>query len=637
MLLPRSLPRELLYTCFRPPVSACRSFQSSSRRGEELQKPFYVTTPIYYVNAAPHIGHLYSSVIADVVARWSRLRNPELPVIFATGTDEFGQKVQLAAAAKEVEPQPFCDEVSQTFRNLADSANVSYTRFIRTTEQAHQDAVQHVWRELVKRKHIYKGSHSGWYCIADECFYTDTQVETVNGITVSKESGRPVEWTEEENYMFRLCAFEKPLLEWVKSNPQAILPSKRYKEVMTFLEDLPNFRDLSISRPRSRLQWGVQVPDDPDHTVYVWLDALVNYLTVVGYPWDGEASTGRTQGWPADVQVVGKDIVKFHAIYWPAFLMALGLDPPKQILAHAHWTMDRKKMSKSTGNVVDPNAAMSKYGADVVRMYLCSVGGNLADDSDWSNERLQNFYDGILRNNLGNLLRRVLSPAIMDRVRKVPFLYRDGEVHDEDKQFHETLQQLPLIVQEHMEKREFGHAANAIQYGLTEANGFFTSRQPWATTKPAAEVARAQFYGYESLRIVGILLQPFMPTKASQLLDSLKATRRDFEAAKVGAEGEGAQLRPEEADFMFHAVSDPVKKTSSRPPRKALPVREIPPDPRGKELPPHLRSSVSTASLSKEKHGASPLSAKRQSLNIKQSTTDEGAPKRHKANSARSR
>ncbi|KZT53833.1 hypothetical protein CALCODRAFT_439498 [Calocera cornea HHB12733] len=576
MRLQRALRRELLRTCLRSPTSAFRNFSTSGRRCEELIKPFYVTTPIYYVNAAPHIGHLYSSVIADIVARWSRLSNPDVPVIFATGTDEFGMKVQQAASAEGKEPQEFCDDVSQKFRDLATIANISCTRFIRTTEQVHQDAVQHVWRELVKRGHIYKGMHSGWYCVADECFYTEPQVEkTVDGVMVrhvSKESGRPVEWAEEENYMFRLCAFQQPLLDWLESNPQAIMPHKRYKEVVKTLEDVASIRDISVSRPKSRLQWGVPVPDDPDHTVYVWLDALINYLTVVGYPWRGEAPTGWAEGWPADVQVVGKDIVKFHAIYWPAFLMALGLEPPKQILAHAHWTKDNRKMSKSTGNVADPNEAMSKFGADAVRMYLCAVGGNLAEDADWSDERLRAFYVGSLRHNLGNLLPRIMSQSIMGRVRKCPFIYtEDAPVHEDDKSLHDTLQRIAAIVQEHVQKREFGHTVHAILYALTEANGYFTKLQPWRTTEPVEVCARGQFYAFETLRIAGILLQPFMPSKATQLLDILKVERRGLEAAKVGAEGEGAHLRVANLEILFPDLNPKPASGATEYPRKKQP------------------------------------------------------------------
>ncbi|KAG8896801.1 methionyl-tRNA synthetase [Tulasnella sp. 417] len=286
-------------------------------------KPYYVTTPIFYVNAVPHIGHLFSGVLADVLTRYARLKDPNREVHFCTGTDEHGLKIQRAAEAKAIAPKPFCDGISTRFEDLAKAAGLSHTRFIRTTEPVHYKAVEHLWRELLAGGWIYKGSHSGWYSVSDEAFYAPNQIIDVEidgeTVKVAKESGSRVEWMEEENYKFRLSAFREKLIEWLESNPRSIVPLERWKEVHSHLaEHVVNdkgekiythpLEDLSISRPSSRLSWGIPVPDDPEHTIYVWIDALTNYITALGYPWSG--SGGKQAAWPADVQVIGVDIVR---------------------------------------------------------------------------------------------------------------------------------------------------------------------------------------------------------------------------------------------------------------------------------------------------------------------------------------
>jgi len=336
----------------------------------------------------PHIGHLYTLVTTDIFSRHARLARPDSVIGFLTGTDEHGLKIQRAAEAENLEPREFCDRISDRFRDLADKAGTSYTRFIRTSEKDHHYAVQHVWRILDSQGLIYKGSHKGWYSIPDECFYTDNQIErrkspgsTRNGsdreIIVSKETGSVVEWTEEENYKFRLSRFRDFLLERYQSDPQVIYPPQQHANVLDLLS--APLEDLSVSRPRNRLHWGISVPNDPAHTIYVWFDALINYLTGAGYPWDTEAQKSQSL-WPPDLQVVGKDIIRFHTVYFPAMLQALNLPPPKRLLAHSHWTVNRRKMSKSIGNVVDPFQVMEDFGTDLVRYYLARVGGRFKDD-----------------------------------------------------------------------------------------------------------------------------------------------------------------------------------------------------------------------------------------------------------------
>ncbi|KAJ1302733.1 hypothetical protein OPQ81_003046 [Rhizoctonia solani] len=416
------------------------STQASVTTGWSL-KPYFVTTPIFYPNADPHIGHLYSMILADILARYSRLRHPLRPVVFSTGTDEHGLKIQQAAKEKEVSPQELCDRLSSKFKVLASNSDISHTRFIRTTDDDHVLAVKRFWKRLVERGHIYKGTHAGWYSVSDECFYPENQVENVKdprtgeSYMVSKESGQRVEWSEEENYKFRLSNFRQPLIEWLQNNPQAIRPEPYYRAILDSLTNDENATpDLSVSRPRSRLQWGIQVPGDQEHTIYVWLDALVNYLTVAGYP-------DNTVAWPADISVIGKDIIRFHAIYWPAFLLALDLPPPKTLLTHGHWTKDRQKMSKSRGNVADPFLAMGynqdgtskqrvvvdpeknrgelDIGVDGVRWYMLRAGGTFETDSDWSHNQARKHYQRELSGSLGNLVSRITAPKLLKFTRRM--------------------------------------------------------------------------------------------------------------------------------------------------------------------------------------------------------------------------
>ncbi len=299
-------------------------------------------------------------------------------------------------------------------QDLSDTAGLGYTRFIRTTEEPHKAAVQHLWRQLDSRGHIYKGSHAGWYAVSDEAFYPEGQLRDVKDVKtgeqykVSIESGQRVEWAEEENYKFKLSAMQKPLLDWLHSDPAPVQPRKYWEQVVAEVE--AGLQDLSISRPASRLYWGIQVPDDTSHSIYVWIDALTNYLTVTGYP------EGAAEAWPADVHVVGKDILRFHAIYWPAMLLAAGLPPPRCVLSHGHWTMDRAKMSKSRGNVVNPFEAIEQYGLDTLRFFLMRVGGSFSTDSDFSHNTLVEYHRKHLQGQLGNLLSRVLAPKILARL-----------------------------------------------------------------------------------------------------------------------------------------------------------------------------------------------------------------------------
>ncbi|KAI8146892.1 tRNA synthetases class I (M)-domain-containing protein [Fennellomyces sp. T-0311] len=428
--------------------------------------------------------------------------------------------IQQAAAKNNATPIEFCNRVSESFRKLADAANISYTTFIRTTEPRHAKAVAELWTELEKNGYIYKGKHEGWYAVSDEAFYASNQVQeaidekTGEKIMVAIESGQRVEWTEEENYKFKLSAFGEPLLKWINDNPTAIVPSNRRNEVTSWIK--AGLSDLSVSRLRSRLDWGIPVPNDPSHTIYVWLDALTNYMTVDNYPWTEDVPR---KAWPASVHVVGKDIVRFHAIYWPAFLMAAKLPLPKQILAHAHWTMNNQKMSKSRGNVADPFEVMETYGVDPVRFYLVRDGG-FADDGDYSETNIVKRYKE-LAGQLGNLLSRSTGAAINPNG-VAPGMPQHLDARDET--LHAKLAALPAFFDESFETREFGKGLSAVFDMLSEANKHFHDNKPWELSKDPSQKDRLNavlYYAIESCRVAGILLQPVLPSKMDTLLTRL--------------------------------------------------------------------------------------------------------------------
>ncbi|XP_062520298.1 methionine--tRNA ligase, mitochondrial-like isoform X2 [Corticium candelabrum] len=395
----------------------------------------FVTTPIFYVNAAPHVGHVYSAVLADALHRWHRIQGKS-PAIFSTGTDEHGLKVQHAAASQNMDPQLFCDDVSRLFKKLFNAYDVSYNDYVRTTERRHVECVEYFWNRLAANGWLYKDSYEGWYSVSDETFVGKSQVtqfddEHGNQCMVSTETGNVVEWTKEENYMFRLSHFKEQLLSWLNCHSAAVYPSVYATEVKEFVSN--GLADLSVSRQSSRLQWGIPVPNDPSQMIYVWLDALVNYLTVAGYP-------HNNFHWPPTHHIVGKDIVKFHAIYWPAFLMAVGLDPPKRVVVHAHWTRDTLKMSKSRGNVVDPFDNLRHWGSDVIRYYLLK-DGSLHRDSDYCDDRIASSLNGDLADSLGNLLQRCTAPSL-NPSQSVPPLPDVDRMTREDKTVMDAMNRL---------------------------------------------------------------------------------------------------------------------------------------------------------------------------------------------------
>ncbi|KAF8311059.1 hypothetical protein DL93DRAFT_2061473 [Clavulina sp. PMI_390] len=530
---------------------------------------YYVSTPIFYVNAVPHIGHLYTSVIADIATRFHQLRHDikdPSGTFLNTGTDEHGLKIQRAAEAARKDPKLFCDQISRRFSDLASAADVKYDRFMRTTDEDHIRAAQHFWTQLVESGAVYKGEHSGWYSVSDECFYTDSQIEPspgqeaeAKGQMRSIETGSIVEWTKEENYKFRLGLYREQLLRWVEEHPDFLHPPSRRAELLEYLSSPDSTPDLSISRPRKRLQWGIPVPGDEEHTIYVWLEALVNYLTAVGYP-RSQPHVVETEmeknGWPTNLHIVGKDITRFHAVLFPAFLMAAKLPLPHTVLAHGHWTVDRFKMSKSRGNVVDPFEEMQTYGTDSVRFFLMRNGGNFSSDSNWSDTELRKVYDHDLRNTIGNLLARLTGPKIGQSLAHATDYLEWHSQHgpkdvlglpaqsefipvraSPDGQLKASLTTLRDDVGALMGRYEYGKAIERIMSDSTLVNPHGVDAEQHPTLlSDIAKLRRTHLYLHESLRISGILLQPFMPTKSAELLDALGVSieERGWQDAVLG-------------------------------------------------------------------------------------------------------
>ncbi|KAJ3172139.1 methionyl-tRNA synthetase [Geranomyces variabilis] len=514
----------------------CRSPATGSAGA--IKPPRFVTTPIFYANAVPHIGHLYSTVLADSLKRVYELQG--YPTVFSTGTDEHGQKIQQAAEDSGVEPGAFCDGISAKFKTLFDAANISYTDYIRTTEQRHKRAVTFLWTELKNRGNIYIGEHAGWYCVSDETFYSQSQVESIidpktkQPQMISKESRRPVVWTTEENYMFRLSGFQDRLLSWLAANPEAIIPASQYRDVVSTLRSpLP---DLSISRLAKRVSWGIPVPDDAEHIIYVWLDALANYLTVLGYPWtlNGLESNLRA-AWPAHVHVVGKDIVKFHAIYWPAFLMAVGLEPPKRIVSHAHWLMGHEKMSKSKGNVVDPERLLETYGVDAVRYFLMRDGG-ISNDADFSERAISNRYKHDLAGQLGNLSLRCVAPRINPTMIAPTRPSQSLPYHSAELCLLNKLHALPALVAAQYDAVDFASALETVFDAIAEANRAWASAEPWKMDPADPRLRTAVYLAMETVRMAAVAMLPVMPGKMNEILDNLGVEKdeRSWENVGVG-------------------------------------------------------------------------------------------------------
>ena len=473
---------------------------------------YFISTPIYYVNGDPHIGHAYTSIAADVLARFNRIDGKR--VFFLTGTDEHGQKVESAARDAGQSPQDFADRISAVFRRTAETLDISFDDFIRTSEPRHARACTALWERLASAGQIYLGEYSGWYSIRDEAFYGEDELERqVDGSLVAP-SGAPVEWLSEPSYFFRLSAWQEPLLRLYESNPDFIGPPAKRNEVLAFVRS--GLKDLSISR--TSFSWGVPVPRDPSHIMYVWFDALINYMSALGWPDDGEPHSDWSLFWPADLHLVGKEIARFHAVFWPAFLMAADLAVPARVFSHGWWTVEGEKISKSAGNGIDPSGLVEEFGLDPVRFFLLREV-TFGKDGDFSRRALISRMNVELANDLGNLAQRSLSLIARQLDGILPPVRTRT---DDDLSLLQTAGQLPDRLRELLSVQSFGDALEEVWRTIRAANAYIDRQAPWALSRSDPErMADVLRVLVDVLRVIGTVLQPFMPSSMARLLDQM--------------------------------------------------------------------------------------------------------------------
>uniref|UniRef100_A0A0K0ERY3 Methionine--tRNA ligase, mitochondrial n=1 Tax=Strongyloides stercoralis TaxID=6248 RepID=A0A0K0ERY3_STRER len=478
----------------------------------------FITTPIYYANASPHIGHIYSTIIADTTLRYDKLKNPSTnrdDFILTTGTDEHGIKIQKAAGGANKLPKEFCDNVSKNFKDLFDYFNINYTHFIRTTDKSHIECVQKMWKILYDKGFIYKSIYSGYYSQIDEAFYSEKDIEKINinnnDILISKETKNEVKYMEENNYMFKLKDFSPEIKKWITEN-DVIRPKRYIKKILHYLTEI---EDLSISRDAKRISWGIPVPGDSSQIIYVWLDALINYISAVGRP-----NESLTQ-WPPTWQIIGKDILKFHTVYWPAFLLAANMELPKKIFIHGHWTVDGVKMSKSLGNTINPYDMAKLLSVDGLRYFLLKQE-IIESDNNISNTKAINLVNSDLVNNIGNLLMRSTVQSLNPERKYFPEQYDnlDPKILDQASDLIKDLNSISQKVDGYFKNLLFYKGLEEIVNICGKANTFFHKNEPWKKTS-GIELSTILYIIYESLRITGILMQPITPNYSSTLLNHL--------------------------------------------------------------------------------------------------------------------
>ncbi len=486
-----------------------------------MDKNFYITTPIYYPSAKPHMGHAYSSIIADFFARFKKIDG--FNVTFLTGTDEHGLKIQRAAEKKGIEPLEFCNEISQTFRNLSKTLNLTNTDFIRTTEKRHKISVQNLWNELVKNDDIYLSKYSGWYSVSDEAFYSDEEVEEIDGIKLAITSKSTVEWMDEESYFFRLSKWEKELLAYYEKNPNFISPNSRKNEVISFVKS--GLKDLSVSR--KSFSWGIKVPNNPDHVIYVWLDALTNYLSALNYP--NTNDNLYKNFWPASLHLIGKDILRFHAIYWPAFLLAANIPLPKKVYGHGWILSGEEKMSKSRGNILDPIKIIDQYGLDPLRYYLIKEV-SFGNDGSISKESLEDCINSDLANNFGNLCQRVTTFALNNCSGKIP---NNISFKNDDLKILNRFSNNLEIIRNKIDDQDINFYIDFIVNSLFEANKYFNDQEPWKKKEDNQRLNTIVYTTLEIVRKISFLLYPIIPASSLKALKIFDISENQIEFSSI--------------------------------------------------------------------------------------------------------
>jgi methionyl-tRNA synthetase len=508
---------------------------------------FYITTAISYPNGAPHIGHPYEALATDAIARFMRLDGHD--VHFITGTDEHGIKMKQTAAREGLEPQALADRNTPLFKQMFEALGCSNDDFIRTTEPRHDTASQEIWRRMQAAGDIYKDTYAGWYSVRDEAYYAESETEVRADNVRYGPQGTPVEWVEEESYFFRLSAFQDRLLEFYERNPDFIGPEERRNEVLSFVRG--GLKDLSISR--TTFDWGVKVPGDPKHVMYVWVDALTSYITAIGYP---DPASPLWHYWPADLHVIGKDIVRFHAVYWPAFLWSAGTEPPRRIYAHGFLFNRGEKMSKSVGNVVDPFALIETYGRDSVRYFFLREVP-FGQDGSYSHDAIQQRINADLANDLGNLAQRSLSMIARNCGGILP---EPKNLTDEDKTILAAADGLLAQCRTAMKTQQIHQALNAVWAVVADANRYFAAAAPWALKKSDPErMGTVLYVTAEVIRQVAILAQPAMPDAAAKLLDLLAVPADERSFVALDSDGRlvaGVTLPPPEPVFPRYVGAD---------------------------------------------------------------------------------
>ena len=505
---------------------------------------FYITTPIYYPSGSPHMGHAYSSIIADVFARFKRIDN--FNVHFLTGTDEHGLKIQKAAQSNNLEPLAFCDSISKVFKDLTVQLSLSNTDFIRTTEKRHHLAVEDLWNRLVKSGDIYLSKYKGWYSISDEAYYNADEIIEKDGKKISIFSGSPVEWVEEDSFFFKLSAWEKKLLDFYDKNEKFILPLQRRNEVISFVKN--GLKDLSVSR--TSFTWGIKVPNNTKHVIYVWLDALTNYLSALNFP--NKEDKLYKNFWPASLHVIGKDILRFHAIYWPAFLLAANIEPPNRIFSHGWILSGDEKMSKSKGNILDPLEIINTYGVDELRYYLMKEVPH-GSDGKVSLQSLENCINSDLANNYGNLCQRIFSFIKNNCQNKVK---KTNNLSKTDNELIEKTNNLTKDLRDLINNQNLNSYIKAVIDISFLTNKYVNDEQPWKLKKTDIEKMNNVLHiSLEQIAKISILLNPIIPNSTSKVLNALNI-KNEFRNLSFldGSDVVGNEIKTKELNILYKKI-----------------------------------------------------------------------------------